>query len=93
MWVVPMKRLKGARIEWARMHLHYLVGPFGEVEYRNIVMASIYNTLRTTMLDFGYLVCLYETGTFISGESPVCSPWITYYGYFLMLFVYVIVVF
>lgn len=75
-WCFPIRKLHNMRFEYMRMNVHYLIGPFGEVQYRNIIMASIYNTLRVSMVDGSWMVCLYTSGAVINGTSPTCSAWL-----------------
>jgi hypothetical protein len=87
-WVVPLNKLKNARLEFSRMVFHYFIGPFGEIAYRNLVMASAFNTLLTTMVDFTWLICLYSSGSVLTLGSPTCSMWLPFVGDYLRLYGY-----
>jgi hypothetical protein len=88
--IVPMKKLHGLRLELLRMTGQWSIGPFAQVNFRSVVMSTVYLTLRPMMIDGSWLFCLYASKAIITGANPTCSLWMPIWTNFILLYVYVV---
>lgn len=88
--IVPMKKLHGLRLELLRMTGQWSIGPFAQVNFRSVVMSTVYLTLRPMMIDGSWLFCLYTSKAIITGANPTCSLWMPIWTNFILLYVYVV---